>query len=105
MNPAQDISLSAIKNPNVHFGDRLIVAVKAKGNPVCVGLDPRLNQIPQHLKEEAIKKFNDGFEGAANAFLEFNKGIIMGAFSLSSVLCRPWISEMVDRIGRERKHP
>ena len=72
----QDISLSAIKDPQLHFGDRLIAAIKAKGNPVCVGLDPRLDQIPQHLKEEAIKKFNDGFEGAANAFLEFNKGII-----------------------------
>lgn len=29
-------------------------------------------------------------------------GIIMGAFSLSSVICRPWASEMVDRIGRKR---
>jgi MFS family permease len=31
-------------------------------------------------------------------------GIIMGAFALSSVLCRPWISEMVDRIGRKRSY-
>jgi len=29
-------------------------------------------------------------------------GIIMGALSLSSVICRPWTSEMVDRIGRKR---
>ena len=29
-------------------------------------------------------------------------GIVMGVFALSSVLCRPWISEMVDRIGRKR---
>lgn len=29
-------------------------------------------------------------------------GIIMGATVLSSVLCRPWISQMVDRIGRKR---
>ncbi len=29
-------------------------------------------------------------------------GIIMGATVLSSVLCRPWISEMVDKIGRKR---
>lgn len=29
-------------------------------------------------------------------------GIIMGAFALASVVCRPWISEMVDRIGRKR---
>lgn len=28
----------------------------------------------------------------------------MGAFTLSSVLCRPWISEMIDRIGRKRSY-
>ena len=31
-------------------------------------------------------------------------GIIMGAFALSSVLCRPWISGMIDRIGRKRSY-
>jgi MFS family permease len=29
-------------------------------------------------------------------------GVIMGSFSLASVLCRPWISDMVDRVGRKR---
>ncbi len=31
-------------------------------------------------------------------------GLIMGAFALSAVLCRPWISDMVDRIGRKRSY-
>ncbi len=31
-------------------------------------------------------------------------GIIMGAFSLASVLCRPWISDMIDKIGRKRSY-
>jgi MFS family permease len=31
-------------------------------------------------------------------------GIIMGIFSLSAVLCRPWISDMIDRIGRKRSY-
>jgi MFS family permease len=31
-------------------------------------------------------------------------GIVMGVFSLSSVLSRPWISSMVDRIGRKRSY-
>lgn len=31
-------------------------------------------------------------------------GIIMGAFSLASVICRPWISSMVDRVGRKRSY-
>ncbi len=28
-------------------------------------------------------------------------GVIMGAFALASVICRPWISEMIDRMGRK----
>ena len=29
-------------------------------------------------------------------------GIIMGIFALASALCRPWVAEMIDRIGRKR---
>ncbi|MFB0507698.1 MAG: MFS transporter [Thermodesulfobacteriota bacterium] len=31
-------------------------------------------------------------------------GVIMGVFALSSVLCRPWISALIDRIGRKRSY-
>jgi len=31
-------------------------------------------------------------------------GIIMGAFTFSSVLCRPWISEMIDKMGRKKSY-
>jgi predicted MFS family arabinose efflux permease len=31
-------------------------------------------------------------------------GIIMGALSLSAVVCRPWISEMIDGLGRKRSY-
>jgi len=29
-------------------------------------------------------------------------GIIMGTFALASAACRPWVAEMVDRLGRKR---
>ena len=29
-------------------------------------------------------------------------GIIMGIFAMASALCRPWVSEMVDKVGRKR---
>jgi len=29
-------------------------------------------------------------------------GILMGAFALSRILCRPWISEIIDRAGRKK---
>jgi MFS family permease len=35
---------------------------------------------------------------------ESDIGIIMGVFTLASVLCRPWISEMIDRIGRKKSY-
>ena len=31
-------------------------------------------------------------------------GILMGVMAIASVLCRPWISQMVDRIGRKRSY-
>jgi MFS family permease len=35
---------------------------------------------------------------------EIDIGVIMGAFTLASVICRPWISEMIDRIGRKKSY-
>jgi orotidine-5'-phosphate decarboxylase len=34
-----------------HFADRLAAAVRAKGNAVCVGLDPRWDALPRALRE------------------------------------------------------
>ena len=31
-------------------------------------------------------------------------GIIMGIFALASASCRPWVAEMIDRIGRKRSY-
>ena len=28
-------------------------------------------------------------------------GVVMGSFALASAICRPWVSEMIDRIGRK----
>ncbi len=61
---------------NFHFADRLIAAVKAKGNPVCVGIDPRLDQIPEYLKAIQTTIHGETVEATAGSFLEFGKGII-----------------------------
>lgn len=34
-----------------HFADRLAAAIRAKGNAVCVGLDPRWESLPASLRE------------------------------------------------------
>lgn len=31
-------------------------------------------------------------------------GVVMGIFALASAVCRPWVSEMIDRIGRKRSY-
>lgn len=56
--------------------DRLIGAVKAKNNPTVAGLDPTLDMIPEFIKAESFEKFGNTFEGAADALLTFNKGLI-----------------------------
>lgn len=50
-----------------HFTDMLIEGIRKKASPICVGLDPRLEQIPVFLKEEVA---------ASEAIIDFNKGII-----------------------------
>jgi orotidine-5'-phosphate decarboxylase len=35
-----------------HFADRLAAAVRAKGNAVCVGLDPRWESLPLEVREQ-----------------------------------------------------
>lgn len=60
-----------------HFADRLIKAIKRKGNPICVGLDPRLKQIPKFIQKKYLAEYpKDHFKAAAKCLLEFNKGII-----------------------------
>ncbi|MFC1616036.1 orotidine-5'-phosphate decarboxylase [Patescibacteria group bacterium] len=60
-----------------NFADLLIKAVQKKGNAICVGLDPRLNQVPKFIREKALKKEGaTPTSAAAESILEFNKGII-----------------------------
>lgn len=58
------------------FADRLLTEVKRKGTPVCVGLDPRLEKIPQFIKGKFTAEMGYTLEAAAQAILDFNKGII-----------------------------
>lgn len=60
----------------MHFADRLTEAIKRKNSVVCVGLDPRLEQIPGFIVVKKQAEYENPFEVAAEAFVEFNKGII-----------------------------
>ncbi len=60
----------------MHFADHLIAEMKKKNSAVCVGLDPRLAQLPAFIVNEQREIHGDTFTAVANAFLVFNKGII-----------------------------
>ena len=56
-----------------HFADRLVAAIQAKGNAVCVGLDPRWEFLPQEVRA----RHGDGtLSGVARAFEEFCARVI-----------------------------
>lgn len=56
--------------------DRLIEAIARMQNPTVAGLDPRLEYIPESIRDRAFQQHGRTFDGAAAAILEFNKGII-----------------------------
>ena len=59
-----------------NFADRLIKVIQEKGSPIVVGLDPQLQYIPQEIKDRAFKNHGQGFKGASQAILEFNRKVL-----------------------------
>ena len=60
----------------LHFADRLINRISKLANPTVVGLDPRLNQIPEFIRANAKEEYGNTTEGVAEAIIDFNMGII-----------------------------
>ncbi len=56
--------------------DKLFEKIAEKQNPTVAGLDPKLSYIPDYIREESYKKYGKTLEGAADALLQFNKGLI-----------------------------
>ena len=56
--------------------DRLIEGIARTLNPTVVGLDPKLEYIPEHIRLDAYDRHGKTLEGATAAFMEFNKGLI-----------------------------
>lgn len=56
--------------------DRLIAKIIETKNPTVVGLDPKLEYVPEFIREEAFEEKGRDLRGAAHAILKFNKGLI-----------------------------
>ena len=55
---------------------QLIEKIKKTKAPICVGLDPMLNYIPEHILKKSYNEFGETLEGAADAIWQFNKEIV-----------------------------
>lgn len=56
--------------------DRLVKKIIETQNPTVAGLDPKLDYVPAYLREKAFAEYGVTLQGAAQALLEFNKGLI-----------------------------
>ncbi|HNX64452.1 MAG TPA: orotidine-5'-phosphate decarboxylase [Oscillospiraceae bacterium] len=56
--------------------DKLIEKIAETQNPTVVGLDPKLEYIPEFIKEQAFIENGENLKAASKAIFAFNKGII-----------------------------
>lgn len=61
---------------------QLIDRIQKTKAPVCVGLDPMLSYIPDHVTKKAYAEFGETLEGAAEAIWQFNKEIVDHVYDL-----------------------
>lgn len=56
--------------------DRLIKKIIELKNPTVVGLDPKLDYVPEFIRKECFDQYGQTLEAAAKAVLRFNRSII-----------------------------
>ena len=54
----------------------LIQRIDELHNPSVAGLDPRLEYVPQYIRDASFVKYGHTLEAAADAILQFNKALI-----------------------------
>ena len=56
--------------------NKLVKDIKAKKSPIVVGLDPRIEMIPNEVKDKYFDKYGNTLEAVKHSLIEFNRGII-----------------------------
>jgi orotidine-5'-phosphate decarboxylase len=79
--------------------DLLIQKIKETNNPTVVGLDPRLDFVPEHIKEEAYDQYGKTLKGAAQSYVMYNKAIIDEVHDLIPAV-KPQVA-MYEQLGAE----
>lgn len=78
---------------------QLIEKIQKTKAPVCVGLDPMLGYIPEHIVKKAFDEYGETLKGAAEAVWQFNKEIVDHTWDLLPAV-KPQIA-MYEQFGIE----
>ena len=78
---------------------KLIEKIKKTKAPICVGLDPMLSYVPEHVVKQSLEDYGETLEGAADAIWQFNKAIVDETFDLIPAV-KPQIA-MYEQFGLE----
>lgn len=76
---------------------KLIDKIQNTGAPIVVGLDPKLDFVPEGIKNRCFEEFGATPEGAAEAFWQFNKEIIDNIYDVVPAV-KPQIA-MYEELG------
>ena len=83
----------------------LVKKIKEKGNPSVAGLDPKIEYVPQYIREKAYKEYGKNLKGACEAIWEFNKGLIDALYDVvPAVKPQSAFYEMYGLCGEEVLH-
>ena len=78
---------------------QLTANIEEKDAPIVVGLDPMLAYVPEHIQKRAFAEYGETLKGAAEAIVEYNKGIIDSTYDLIPAV-KPQIA-MYEQFGIE----
>ena len=78
---------------------QLIEKIQKTKAQICVGLDPMLSYVPEHIQAAAFEQYGETLEGAAEAIWQFNKEIVDHTFDLIPAV-KPQIA-MYEQFGIE----
>ncbi|MCM1100665.1 MAG: orotidine-5'-phosphate decarboxylase [Clostridium sp.] len=56
--------------------NELIAGIQKTNAPIVVGLDPMMKFVPEHIQKQAFRDCGETLEGAGEAILQYNKGIV-----------------------------
>ncbi len=84
---------------------RLSALIKQKNSRVCLGLDPKLDYLPQSLIDESFTRHGKSFSAAAESIFHFNKSIIDSVYDLVPCV-KPQLAyyEMYGYLGMKALH-